>query len=237
MEIIPIKTRIFREKESLFEFLKNYLPTLIEGDVVAVTSKIVALSQGRTAVDSDKTKIFKRESKEMIKTRWCYLAQKDGDWLPNAGVDESNANGRIILLPDNSYQVAINIRSSLKHFYRLKRLGVILTDTRSRPLRAGVTGVALAYAGFIGLGDYRGKTDLFGRKLKYTQSNLADALATAAVVTMGEGQERIPLAVIRNAPIKYASRRPEPDILFINPRQDLYGLLFQKRASRLPRDR
>lgn len=232
MEIIPIETRIFREHESLFKFLKEHLPTLEAGDVVVVTSKIVALAQGKTAEIFEKVKIIKREGNPVIKTKWCYLAKKNGDWLPNVGIDESNARGRLILLPEDSYGVAVELRRSLIKHYRLKQLGVLITDTRSRPLRVGTTGLALAYAGFSGLKNYRGKEDLFGRKLRYTQSNLADALAAAAVVVMGESGERIPLALIRAAPIKYSDRLPNQKELLMDPSRDLYGPLFQKRSNR-----
>lgn len=235
MEIIPIKTRIFRENDSLLEFLKDCLPVLTEGDVVVITSKIVALAQGRTAEINDKVKMIKCESDLVIKTKWCYLAKKDGDWLPNVGVDESNAGGKLILLPEDSYWVAMELRRSLIKYYQRKRLGVLITDTRSRPLRAGTAGVALAYAGFLGLKDYRGKKDLFGRELKYTQSNLVDALASAAVVVMGEGKEQIPLAIIRHAPIKYSDRSPNPKELFIDSFQDLYRPIFLSSSCFEPR--
>lgn len=235
MEIIPIKTRIFRENESLLKFLKDYLSTLKEGDVVVVTSKIVALSQGRTEKISDKVKIIKRESDLVIKTKWCYLAKKNGDWLPNVGVDESNARGKLILLPENPYEVAIELRKSLIKYYRRKRLGILITDTRSRPLRAGTAGIALAYAGFLGLKDYRGKKDLFGRELKYTQGNLVDALASASVVVMGEGKEQIPLAIIRHAPIKYSDYHPNQKELLMDPAQDLYRPIFLSQSSPLRR--
>ena len=247
MEIIPIKTRIFRENESLLKFIEDHLSILKEGDVVVITSKIVALAQGRTAEISDKEGVIKRESDLVIKTKWCYLAKKDGDWLPNVGVDESNASDKIILLPSKPYQVARNLWQSLKQIYHLKKLGVILTDTRSRPLRTGTTGITLAYTGFLGFKDYRGKKDLFGRKLKYTQSNLVDALAIAGVAVMGEGEEQIPLALIHGAPIKYSDRFPDSKELLMDPRRDLYrpiftstissGRRFQKRANHRQRDK
>ena len=96
------------------------------------------------------------------------------------------------------------------------------------PLRAGVVGVALGYAGFKGLRDYRGKKDISGRKLKFTQTDVADSLATAAVLAMGEGSERQPLAVITNAPVVFTDRVNKKELL-IPLKDDMYAPLFRRR--------
>jgi len=63
--------------------------------------------------------------------------------------------------------------------------------------------VALGYAGFKGLRNYIGKPDIFGRKFKYSRTNVADSLATAAALCMGEGVEQQPLAIITEAPVDF----------------------------------
>jgi coenzyme F420-0:L-glutamate ligase/coenzyme F420-1:gamma-L-glutamate ligase len=114
----------------------------------------------------------------------------------------------------------------LKKHYKLKKLGVIISDSRIMPLRAGVVGVALGYAGFKGLRDYRGKKDIYGKKLKYTQTDIADSLATSAIVLMGEGSEKQPLCIIEDAPVVF-SARTNPRELIVRPQDDMYRPLFK----------
>lgn len=234
LEVIGIKTAIFKAGEDLTRFLIDQLPRLKEKDVLIVTSKIVALSQSLVVPLDKKSKSFwiKKESDLAVKTKWAYLTKRGADWLINSGVDESNARGRLILLPRKPFDLAWQIRLVLKKIFGLKRLGVILTDTRSRPLRSGTTGVALAYAGIHGLKDYQGSRDLFGRKLKYTKTNAADALAAAAGLVMGEAAERRPLALVRRAPIDFTDRRPRSEELFILPAGDMYRRAFRPGGAR-----
>lgn len=228
MEIIPIKTRIFLKKESLTDFLIENLSRLKEGDVVVITSKIIALSQGRVVpnLPGIKKKWIKKESKKVIETPWGSLTLKNGDWCVNAGIDESNANNQLILLPKNPFGLAEKLKKHLSAYYGLKKIGVLITDSRTVPLRAGVIGLALAYAGFFGFKDYRGQPDLFGRKLKMTKSNIVDALAAAAVSVMGEGREQTPLALIRQVPLQFSSKRPSLKKLLIKPQNDIYRKVF-----------
>jgi len=79
-------------------------------------------------------------------------------------------------------------------------MGVIITDSRLVPMRRGVVGIAIGFFGFKPLKDYRGKKDIFGREFKMETSNIPDSLATAAVLEMGEGSERQPIAVITEIP-------------------------------------
>lgn len=229
MNTRAIKTGVFKEGQSLVDFITTSIPTVSEGCVLVVTSKIVALAEGRTVplgTKASKAKLIKSESTSSLKTKWVYLTLKDGMVMANAGIDESNANGKIILLPGDSFVAAQQLRAELMKRYKLKRLGVLITDSRVLPLRAGVTGVALGYAGFKGLRDYRGKGDIFKRPLKMTQTNVADGLAAAAVVLMGEGAERQPLAVIEDAPVTF-SNAIDTSELMIALKDDLYLPLFR----------
>ena len=144
-----------------------------------------------------------------------------------AGVDESSANGKIILLPEDSFKASEAIRRQLKKHYRIKKLGIIVSDSRLLPLRAGVVGVALGYSGFKGVRDYRGTPDIFGRILKLSRTDVADGLATAAVLLMGEGAEQQPLAVITNAPVEFQDKIDQRELV-INIREDIYQPLFEK---------
>jgi coenzyme F420-0:L-glutamate ligase len=228
MLIKPIKTNIFKEGSNLVSFIKKHVPRLSEDSVLVITSKIVALAERRTAVIKDaqtKEKLIRRESTHVVQTKYVWLTLKDGMLMPSAGIDESNANGKLILLPRNSFTAAQRIRRALRRIYGVKRLGILITDSRTLPLRAGVTGVALGYAGFQGLRDYRGKPDIFGRPFHFSRTNVADGLAAAAVLVMGEGSERLPLALITKAPVVFCSR-VSPKELNIPLEDDMYQPLF-----------
>lgn len=228
MEIKTIKTRIFKENENLFLFILNYATDIQENSVLVVTSKIVALAEGRTVLcksEKQKTELIKNESSFALKTKYTWLTIKDGVVMASAGIDESNAKGKLILLPKNSFESAEVLRKALMQKFHLKNLGVLITDSRLLPLRAGVVGVALGYAGFQGIRNYIGKKDIFGRVLKMSKTDVADSLATSAVLCMGEGKERQPLAVITNAPIIFTQKTKQNE-LDINPKDDIYAPLF-----------
>ena len=230
MIVKAIKTGIFREGENLFDFVVNHIKKVPEKSVIVITSKIVALSEGRTVVIENKktrVKYIRKESEIALSTKFVWLTVKDNMIMANAGIDESNANGKLILLPKNSFKSAAEIRRKLQKKFGVKNLGVLITDSRTVPLRAGVTGVALGYAGFRGIKDYIGMPDIFGRKFLYSRSNMADALATAAVMLMGEGSERKPLAIISDAPVTFQNKI-SPSELKIKISDDLYRPLFSK---------
>ena len=241
MRITPIQTRVFTEGEDIVAFIRKYIPKLRNGSILAVTSKIVALSEGRTASVRDKKEkeaLIKKESDWALQTHpeWWWT-EKDGMLLVNAGIDESNAADKLILLPRNSFKIARNLQKWLKRQYGVKRVGVVITDSRISPMRAGVTGLAVGYAGFRGVKDYRGKPDIFDRKLKVTMTDIADSLATAATLVMGEGAERQPLAVIEDAPVEFVEKVSRKEVQ-ISAKKDMYAPLFKHAAgSRKPRPR
>jgi F420-0:gamma-glutamyl ligase len=98
---------------------------------------------------------------------------------------------------------AERLRQNLKEIYSVKKLGVIISDSKSTPLRRGVIGGAIGWAGFNPLYDNRKRTDLTGRLSGGSQINVADAVAAAAVLVMGEGTEQTPLVLVRNAPYAF----------------------------------
>lgn len=228
MITLPIKTRIFREGDNLFEFVTDHLEEIHERSVLVITSKIVALAEKRTAnAENNKTKeeLIHSESEFAIPTKYAWLTIKDGIVMASAGIDESNANGKLILLPKNSFRVAHSLRSTLRKHYHIKHLGLLITDSRTAPFRAGVTGIALGYAGFRGIKDYRDTSDIFGRRFKFSRTDVADSLAAAAVLVMGEGDERQPLALVEKAPVEFCNRVHRKE-LFIDIREDMYRPLF-----------
>lgn len=230
MMIKPIKTRVFREGDDLLAFITDYFKKISEKSVIVVTSKIVALAENRTAVAENvqtKEKLIRAESELAIPTKHVWLTVKDGMIMASAGIDESNANGKLILLPKDSFKTARFLRNELRKHYRVKHLGVLITDSRTIPLRAGVTGVALGYAGFRGVKDYRGTPDIFGRKFKFSRTNVADSLATAAVFVMGEGNEQQPLAIITKTPVAFSDRLYRRE-LTLALQDDMYRPIFSK---------
>lgn len=230
MKVKAITTKIFHEREDLIAFIAGNIRRVPERSVVVVTSKIVALAEGRTRIvrsEKEKELLIREESQFAMKTKYTWLTIKDGTVMANAGVDESNADDKIILLPHDSYKAARDMRKKLMKHYGVKELGVLITDSRLLPLRAGVVGVALGYAGFSGVRDYRGTPDIFGRKLKMTRTDIADALATAAVLEMGEGKECRPLALITDATIEFCEKVNKSELL-IPVEEDVYGPMFRK---------
>jgi coenzyme F420-0:L-glutamate ligase len=228
MKITTIKTKIFKPNQHLSPFIFSNIKSFKESDILVITSKIVALSEGRVIYywnKKIKEEIIKKESTYAVKTKHTWLTIKDNQVMAGAGIDESNANGALILLPKDSFKSAQKIRNLVIQKFKLKNFGVIITDSRLMPLRSGVVGVSLGYAGFKGLRDYRGKKDMFDRKLVMTQTDVADALATASVLCMGEGSECQPLSVITNAPVSFINKINKKELL-IDIKDDIYTPLF-----------
>ena len=237
MLVRSIKTRIFRENEDLFSFVLKHIKKLPEKSILVVTSKIVALSEKRAVEyknEKQRIKLIKQESKFALKLKHTWLTLKDNMIMANSGIDQSNANGKMILLPKNSFQSAEFLRKKLMQKFHLKNFGVLVTDSEFMPLRVGALGVALGYAGFSGIRNYIGKKDIFGRIFKFSRTNIADSLATSAVLCMGEGKEQQPLAVITNAPVIF-TKKVKRNELVINPKKDIYAPLFKNLKSNAKR--
>lgn len=224
MIITAIKTRLFREREDLASFVAAHLKKVPERSVLVIASKIVALSEGRTvprAAGRTYARLVSEESAAAMKTRHAWLTVKDGMVMANAGIDESNAGGRLVLLPEDCFASAERLRKELKKAYRVEKLGVVISDSSVSPLRAGVTAHAVGYAGMKGVRDYRGRKDLSGRKMKISRTNVADSIATAAALAMGEGAERRPLALVTDAPVEFAEKIDRNETC-IAPEDDLF---------------
>lgn len=228
MEIIPVRTRLFHPGEPLIPFVRVHVSDVRAGDILVITSKIAALSQNRVlAPGFDKRAAIVAEAEETTETPWCLLTRRGKDWCANAGVDESNADGGLILLPAEPKATAVAWRRELAAAYGVPELALILTDTRLVPLRHGTMGMALAWAGLEPVCDYVGQPDLFGRPLKMTRANLVHALAAAAVLAMGEGNESTPLALIRGSGLRLRSDAAgDVGDLAVLPADDLYRFVY-----------
>ena len=205
MEITPIKTKLFKQGNDLNKFLFAHLPKLKNGDIICLSSKVAGLAEGRIYPKTEKLKLIKQESSYYKKTALCYFTVRQGLICANAGIDESNAFDKIILLPKAPYKTAETLRHTLIKHYKIKNLGVILTDSFILPLRSGVINIAVAYSGFYGVENLINKKDLCCRPLKMTLVNKADALATAAGFCMGESNYQTPLCLIRGTGVKFTS--------------------------------
>jgi F420-0:gamma-glutamyl ligase len=232
--LIPVKTRpLSPPQDNLWDALDPALPQLQEGDVIAITSKVVAIHQGRcvpVGAVADKEKLVAAEADRWLpKASSRYgitLAIKGCTLIASAGIDASNARDHYVLWPDDPWGAARDIAVRLRARHRLARLGVILTDSHCTPLRRGTTGISIGSHGFDPLRDYRGRPDIFGRPLEVTLSNQADAIAAASVGLMGEGAECIPAVVIRNWPGLHYSDASHKDAFLIPPEEDIFAPLL-----------
>jgi putative folate metabolism gamma-glutamate ligase len=193
--------------DTLFPILEKFLPPLKEKDIVAVTSKIVGICEGnvvKTHSSSEKRELIRTLAQlyidnELTQRYGFQLTIANNILIPNAGVDESNGNGYLVLWPKNPLKSATEIWNHLKKRNKLTYLGVVITDSHTTILRKGTTGIALSWCGFSPLNNYIGTPDIFGRNLQVTYAHIADGLAASAVTVMGEGNEQTPLAVIKEA--------------------------------------
>lgn len=238
IKFLPVKTRALRPpKDDLYSVLDKYLPRLLEGDILVITSKVVAIHQGRTVkiVDEsyeEKNRLIKTEAdwyvppKKRAGQHW-HLTIKNNTLIADAGIDKSNGNGYYILWPKNLKRLIKEIRSYLKRKHRLKKFAVIVADSHLMPLHAGTIGVATGFYGMEPLKDYRGTPDIFGRQMEVTRANIVDSLAALATMLMGEGKERMPMMLIRGFKRARFTNRDTTKKLFIKPEIDVYRPLLK----------
>lgn len=148
---------------------------------------------------------------------------KNGQTCMNGGVDKSNVKGdsTYALLPENPDASARNLMRKIKRLTG-KDVGVVITDTRSRPFRRGQVEECIGIAGINPLVDYRGQTDLFGYTLRFKNVSLADELASAAELVMGQGREATPVAIIRGLKRANFQERASTRNLSVRPNEDLF---------------
>lgn len=237
MTIQPIKTDRLTKACDIVHFLDQHIDQLPNSSVLAITSKIIAIAEGATKSieETDKETLIQQEADYYLPNSTSQygitLTIKDSILIPSAGIDESNSNGQYILWPRQVQQTVNTIRQHFQQRFNLDRFGVIITDSKTTPLRWGTTGVAIAHSGFKALNDYIGQPDIFNQPLRVTKANIMDGLAAAAVLIMGEGNEQTPLALITDIPfVSFTSENPtqeELDNLSISLDEDLYGPILQ----------
>jgi coenzyme F420-0:L-glutamate ligase/coenzyme F420-1:gamma-L-glutamate ligase len=203
--------------------------TLADRDVIVVAQKIVSKAEGRRvklssvepsararelapqlAKDARLVEIVLRESCEVLRVRSGVIVVEDirGLVLANAGVDASNVNedggeDSVLLLPADPDASAARLRADLSA-HTSRDIGIVINDSIGRAWRNGTIGTAIGVSGLPGLLDLRGTPDLFGRVLRTTDLGLADEVAAAASLLMGQAGEGCPAVLVRGVP--YARR-------------------------------
>ena len=192
------------------------------GDILVVAQKVVSKAEGRhvdlaqvrpsphaeslaAQVDKDPrlVEVILGEARRVVRHRPGVLIVEHrlGFVMANAGVDRSNVDPEIgvepvLLLPRDPDASAAALRDRLEGHFGVT-LAVIVTDSWGRAWRRGTVGVALGVAGIPALMDMRGRPDLFGQKLRVTQTGFADEIAGAASLLMGQGDEARPVVLVR----------------------------------------
>ncbi len=169
-----------------------------DGDIVAVTQKIVSKAEGRIAPAARRKELISDETARVVARRDDLVISETahGFVCANAGVDASNVDpGTVTLLPEDPDGSAERLRKALSQSLEVD-VGVVVTDTFGRPWRRGVVNVAIGVAGIAPLVDLRGTPDHSGRELEATVVAIADEIAAATGLVMTKSA-RVPAAIVR----------------------------------------
>ncbi len=218
-----------------------------DGDILVLAQKIVSKAEGRMVnlaevqpsqaaldlaarceKDPRLVELILDESRSVLRTRpgTVIVEHKLGFICANAGIDHSNVRGAggdpdnwVLLLPENPDWSAQTIRRKLEARTG-RQIGVLIIDSHGRAWRMGTVGITIGLSGLPGLADLRGQPDLFGFHLRITQVGVADELAAAASLLMGQAAEGTPAVHVRGFP--YALREAQLDELIRPKDQDLF---------------
>jgi coenzyme F420-0:L-glutamate ligase len=228
MQIFGIPTKLIEQGDNLTDVILEAVEKqgleIEDKDLLAIASKAVAVAQSRLVKLS---LIEPSEKAEMLAEKYglepsfvevvlreaervyggvtkALLTLKNNTLVANAGVDLKNApEGYAMLWPINPFESAEKIRKEILAKTG-KRVGVLIVDSRVTPLRMGTTALAIGVAGFEPVEDCRVERDLYSKRVYITRHALADDLASAAHLVMGETNARIPVVLIRNAPVTFS---------------------------------
>jgi coenzyme F420-0:L-glutamate ligase/coenzyme F420-1:gamma-L-glutamate ligase len=220
---------------------------LEDNDILVIAQKVVSKAEGRavnlarvtpsdraielaekTEKDARLVELILQESNEVLRTRLgtIIVEHKLGFVCANAGIDHSNVAGVgdtqeewVLLLPADPDRSAQTIRDQVQSRTG-KQVGILLIDSHGRAWRNGTVGIAIGIAGVPGLQDLRGEPDLFGFTLRITQVGVADELAAAASLMMGQAAEGTPVVHVRGFP--YPLRDSSLEELIRPKEQDLF---------------
>ena len=220
---------------------------LADDDILVFAQKIISKAEGRavnlaaitpspralelarqTEKDPRVVELILQESNEVLRLRVgaIIVEHKLGFVCANAGIDHSNVAGAgdaaeewVLLLPADPDRSAEQLRQAVQS-QTGKRIGVLVIDSHGRAWRNGTVGSAIGIAGLPGLHDLRGQPDLFGYTLQVTQVGVADELAAAASLVMGQAAEMTPVVHARGFP--YSLREGKLNELIRPKEQDLF---------------
>lgn len=220
---LPILSKITDSDVNLtsiiFKALELNNLVLQDKDVIIIASKIVSIIEGgqrplasiiqvresareiaaTAKLDPRFVEVVFQEADEIFgAVPGAVLALRDKVLQANAGVDQSNAGGEgfLVVLPKNPVKTAESVRKEI-HTNTGKKIGIIIADSKTHPLRRGTSGFALAVAGFGPIIDDRGSLDLFGRPMRITTRAIADNLVCGAEILMGESDQQVPIVIAR----------------------------------------
>ncbi len=246
MIITPVPTsRVeYPTQTSLFEWVITSLANYEIGnrDILVISSKIISYFESNLVdlntiqAEEEARQIAKRintspqliqlvldEADELVsESPWVLLTLKNGIYCANAGVDTSNVpSNHAITWPKDPYQSVNSLRLRVMDHFQLQELAVIMIDSVCVPGRRGTLAVSVSSDGIEPVQRLENTKDLFGNILKYSSLNIADSIATAANLAMGESTESCPLAMVRNAAVVFADGNKNDEIL-ISSSEDLY---------------
>lgn len=197
-DIIVLAQKIISKAEGRFVDLRNVAPSPRAMELAAVARK-----------DPRVVELILRESTSMLRcvAGVIIVEHRSGLVMANAGIDASNVGAvggedHVLLLPEDSDRSAAALRDTLRS--RVGRdIGIVINDSFGRAWRNGTVGTAIGVAGPPGLWDMRGLADLNGRVLRATEVGVADELAAAASLLMGQGSEGLPAIHVRGFPLAF----------------------------------
>jgi coenzyme F420-0:L-glutamate ligase/coenzyme F420-1:gamma-L-glutamate ligase len=212
--IIVIAHKIVSKAEGRIVKLKDIVPSAMAEEIAGVTVK-----------DPRFIELILRETKEIVKVSSDTLVvrNKNGLVCINAGIDKSNVEGSdaYALLPSDPDDSVRRINAQINKLTG-KNVSVVICDTYSRPFRRGQTEFTIGIAGINPIKDYHGQRDLFGYILKVKNSAVADEIASAAELLMGQGNEAIPVVIIKNLSCVEAAKDASATELLISEQEDLF---------------
>ena len=212
-DVLVVTHKIISKAEGRYRDLADVTPSPRARELAAVTGKDAALVE-----------IILSESRRILRSRpeLIISEHRSGVVMANAGIDQSNVpgeSGRVLLLPEDPDASSSALRAALGARFGVD-MAVVVCDSVGRAWRNGVVGLALGAAGLPALQDLRGREDLEGRALKVTQVGLADEIASAAELLMGEADEGRPAVLVRG--VQWREAPLAAAALIRDPQQDLF---------------
>jgi coenzyme F420-0:L-glutamate ligase / coenzyme F420-1:gamma-L-glutamate ligase len=252
MQVFPIRTRIIVPEDNIVDVLVESMNemglSLLDNDIITIAEtplgttegQIVKLSEVQVSKEAKElgdrydllpevAELIIQEADEILGgIPRVVLTIKNNTLMANAGIDKSNVPlGYASLLPIDSRASAERLRAEIKEKTG-KIVGVLVIDSRTQPLRLGNIGMALGVAGFRPVADDRGRHDLFGNVMRITRRAIADNLASACTAVMGESDESVPIALIRDAPVEFVNESFDSSEMWMPPKECMYMAIFDQ---------